>query len=196
MLGLSTPLTLATDVLKAPAWCTDSCVQITHVSLFPLALTWLWGWHVGDRFGLRIFARFGVFEWKDSSWRKVLPLAAAYALCTPLSNLSLAYNSVGFYQMLKILTTPYVALVEGMFYGATFSQPIKLSLLIVTIGVLLASVNDVEVSGNFIVLPVSVTVLGLYDVVRNVSDVGNCLCGNGDHSWFFFVVRSPFLRFS
>jgi solute carrier family 35 protein E3 len=95
--------------------------------------------------GLRVFAKFGVFELKGVEWKRVLPLAAAYALCTPLSNLSLAFNSVGFYQMLKILTTPYVALIEGLFYGASFSGPIKLSLAIVTIGVLLASVNDVEV---------------------------------------------------
>ena len=48
-------------------------------------------------------------------------------------------------QMMKILTTPYVAFVEATFYGATFTTPIKVSLGIVTVGVLLASVNDVEV---------------------------------------------------
>lgn len=90
-------------------------------------------------------AKFGLFEMKDLTVRQVLPLAACYALCTPLSNLSLAYNSIGFYQMMKILTTPYVALVEATFYGAKFSQPIIFSLILVTIGVLFASVNDVEV---------------------------------------------------
>ena len=90
-------------------------------------------------------ARFGLFEMKDLTTRQVLPLAACYALCTPLSNLSLAFNSVGFYQMMKILTTPYVALIESTFYGAKFSNPIKLSLFIVTVGVIFASVNDIEV---------------------------------------------------
>jgi len=94
--------------------------------------------------GLRIMAKFGLFEMKPLTALQVLPLAACYALCTPLSNLSLAFNSVGFYQMMKILTTPYVALVEWWFYGATFSDPIKFSLFLVTVGVIFASVNDVE----------------------------------------------------
>jgi hypothetical protein len=98
--------------------------------------------------GLRIFSKFGLFELKPVTWTQILPLAACYALCTPLSNLSLAFNSVGFYQMMKILTTPYVAFVEATFYGAKFSNPIKLSLLIVTVGVLMASVTDVQVCGG------------------------------------------------
>jgi solute carrier family 35, member E3 len=91
-------------------------------------------------------AKFGLFEMKHITVRQVLPLAACYALCTPLSNLSLAFNSVGFYQMMKILTTPYVALVEALFYGSKFSKPIITSLIVVTIGVVFASVNDIEVS--------------------------------------------------
>lgn len=101
------------------------------------------------RIGLRIFSKFGLFEWKQVTWKQIGSLAACYALCTPLSNLSLAFNSVGFYQMLKILTTPYVAFVEATFYGAKFSTPIKASLGLVTIGVMLASVNDVEVRRGF-----------------------------------------------
>jgi hypothetical protein len=96
--------------------------------------------------GLRIFAKFGLFELKPVTTLQILSLAACYALCTPLSNLSLAFNSVGFYQMMKILTTPYVAVIESVFYGAKFTTPIKISLAIVTVGVLMASVNDVEVS--------------------------------------------------
>jgi hypothetical protein len=100
------------------------------------------------RIGLRIFAAFGLFELKPVTVMQILPLAACYALCTPLSNLSLAFNSVGFYQMMKILTTPYVAVIESVFYGAKFTTPIKVSLGIVTLGVLMASVNDVEVGGG------------------------------------------------
>lgn len=90
--------------------------------------------------------RCGLFEAKPLSVMQVLPLAACYALCTPLSNLSLAFNSVGFYQMMKILTTPYVAIIQGMFYGVVFSSQIRLALAIVVVGVIFATVNDVEVN--------------------------------------------------
>ena len=95
---------------------------------------------------MRLFSRLGLFDVKDVPVRQILPLAAAYALSTPLSNLSLSYNSVGFYQLMKILTTPYVATVETLFYGAHYSREVKVSLAVVTVGVLLASSHDVEVS--------------------------------------------------
>ena len=67
---------------------------------------------IATAIGLRIMGKAGLFEMKKLSVLQVLPLAACYALCTPLSNLSLAFNSVGFYQMMKILTTPYVAVIH------------------------------------------------------------------------------------
>ena len=97
---------------------------------------------------MRLFSRSGLFEVKHVAVRQIFPLAAAYALSTPLSNLSLSYNSVGFYQLMKILTTPYVATVETVFYGAHYTREVKVSLAVVTVGVLLASSHDVEVRVN------------------------------------------------
>ena len=51
--------------------------------------------------GLRIMASQGLFTPKPVPLMKVLPIAAAYALSIPLSNLSLAFNSVGMYQMVR-----------------------------------------------------------------------------------------------
>ncbi len=96
--------------------------------------------------GLFFMEKAGLFTHKAITTMQVLPLAASYALCVPLSNLSLAYNSVGFYQMMKILTTPYVAIIETYFYGASFESQVKVSLVVVVIGVVMATVNDFEVN--------------------------------------------------
>ncbi len=94
---------------------------------------------------MRVFSAFGLFEIKRVPTAAIFSLAVAYALSTPLSNLSLSYNSVGFYQLMKILTTPYVAFVESVFYGKHLSRPVQVSLAFVTVGVLMASSTDVEV---------------------------------------------------
>ena len=53
--------------------------------------------------GLDIMGKhFGVFKPKPVPVREIAPIAIAYAFSIPLSNLSLAYNSVGFYQMVRI----------------------------------------------------------------------------------------------
>lgn len=52
--------------------------------------------------GLDIMGKyFGVFKPKPVPLRDIAPIAVAYAFSIPLSNLSLAYNSVGFYQMVS-----------------------------------------------------------------------------------------------
>ena len=94
---------------------------------------------------MRLFSRVGLFEQKAVALRAVLPLAAAYALSTPLSNLSLSHNSVGFYQLMKIMTTPYVAIVETCVYGVHYTRPVQVSLALITVGVVLASTSDVQV---------------------------------------------------
>ncbi len=118
--------------------------------------------------GLDIMGKhFGVFKPKPVPLRDIAPIAVAYAFSIPLSNLSLAYNSVGFYQMvwkrgatcqldlpaarvllsqIKILTTPFIALIQAAFLGHVFSRQVQLALTVVVAGVILASVNDFQVS--------------------------------------------------
>ena len=118
--------------------------------------------------GLDIMGKhLGVFKPKPVPVRDIAPIAIAYAFSIPLSNLSLAFNSVGFYQMvrrtprlcrcdqqtphalhaqIKILTTPFIALIQAMFLGQVFSRQVQLALTVVVAGVILASVNDFQVS--------------------------------------------------
>lgn len=130
--------------------CTNCSIVLINKQLFstdfcyPTALTFLH--FCFTSVGLRLFSKAGMFERKPLTTLQVLPLALCYSLCTPLSNMSLAYNSVGFYQMLKILTTAYVAMIQTVFYGVTFSTKIKGALAVVVVGVIFASVNDIEVN--------------------------------------------------
>ena len=61
-------------------------------------------------------------------------------------NFSLAFNSVGFYQVTKLLCIPCMVLLQTWLYGQTFSAKVKLTLTVVLAGVGLATVSDVELN--------------------------------------------------
>ncbi|KAJ3215057.1 hypothetical protein HK099_006547 [Clydaea vesicula] len=71
-----------------------------------------------------------------------VPLSAAFCGFVVLTNLSLQYNSVGFYQMAKVLTTPCIVILQTKFYQKTFSSLIKTSLAVTCVGVIVVSVTD------------------------------------------------------
>ncbi|KAK8595811.1 hypothetical protein V6N13_000498 [Hibiscus sabdariffa] len=73
-------------------------------------------------------------------------LGIVMSLSTGLSNVSLKYNSVGFYQMAKIAVTPSIVLAEFIWYNkrVTFSKVIALT--VVSIGVAIATVTDLQFS--------------------------------------------------
>lgn len=98
--------------------------------------------------GLEVCRRLGVFEIKHVEVRKVLPLCASFCGFVALTNLSLVYNSVGFYQLMKVLTTPIIVVIQTLFYNETFPMNIKLSLLLTCVGVAIATVTDSE--ANFV----------------------------------------------
>jgi solute carrier family 35 protein E3 len=94
--------------------------------------------------GLEVCRQFGVFEKKDVEIKKVLPLCVSFCGFVALTNLSLVYNSVGFYQLIKVLTTPIIVVIQTLFYNETFSLKIKLSLALTCVGVAIATVTDSE----------------------------------------------------
>jgi len=97
--------------------------------------------------GLEISASFGLFERKKLPVTGVLPICAAFCGFVVFNNLSLQFNSVGLYQLLKVLTTPTILVLEYGMYGKTMPWAQVLSLTPVCVGVVLASVSSVE--GNF-----------------------------------------------
>lgn len=101
--------------------------------------------------GLEACRQFGVFEKKSVEIRKVLPLCLSFCGFVVLTNLSLVYNSVGFYQLMKVLTTPFIVFIQTVWFGETFSAKVKLSLSVICVGVAIATVTDAEanVLGTF-----------------------------------------------
>jgi len=61
-------------------------------------------------------------------------------------NLSLGFNSVGFYQMTKLAIIPCTILLEVLFFSKIFSRNIQLSLLVLLLGVGIATVTDLQLN--------------------------------------------------
>ncbi|RDA84251.1 hypothetical protein CP532_1982 [Ophiocordyceps camponoti-leonardi (nom. inval.)] len=74
--------------------------------------------------------------------RHLLPLALAMCLNVILPNCSLAFSSVTFYQVARVLLTPVVALVNFLLYGATLPLVAGLALVPACLGVGIVSYYD------------------------------------------------------
>ncbi|SPQ22809.1 b28cfb56-f72a-4d67-bf8b-b99c500918b7 [Thermothielavioides terrestris] len=72
----------------------------------------------------------------------ILPLSLAMSLNVILPNLSLAFSTVTFYQIARILLTPTVALLNYVLYGATLPRGAILALIPACIGVGMVSYYD------------------------------------------------------
>lgn len=71
-------------------------------------------------------------------------LGAVMAFASGLANTSLKHNSVGFYQMAKIAVTPTIVLAEFILFKKTIPFKKVLSLVVVSAGVAIATVTDLE----------------------------------------------------
>lgn len=91
---------------------------------------------------LIISAKLGVFEIKRLPIRDVAKLAAGNMGFICFTNLSLQHNSVGFYQVMKVMTTPTVVIIEALLYQKYLENSLKLSLIPVCIGVIITTATD------------------------------------------------------
>lgn len=66
---------------------------------------------------------------------QMIPLCAFFAGFLVLGNLSLANNSIGFYQLAKIMTTPCVALLQYLFLSKSITPPTMAALFFLCLGV-------------------------------------------------------------
>ena len=82
--------------------------------------------------------------WKKSNIKPFSLLVLAWTLCNVLSNFSLEKNSVGFYQMVKILTTPTVVIWNYAAYKRVVTTLQAFLLGGACLGVWLATANDRE----------------------------------------------------
>jgi solute carrier family 35 protein E3 len=70
---------------------------------------------------------------------QVLPISAFFAGFLLLGNLSLAFNTVGFYQLAKVMTTPTVVLLNFLLFGVKISKETAFSIAAVCVGVTLVN---------------------------------------------------------
>jgi len=88
----------------------------------------------------------GFFVPKRCGIVEILPLAFAMCFNVILPNLSLAYSSITFYQIARILLTPFVALINLVFYRVSIPMYAALSLIPVCTGVGVVSYYDTRPS--------------------------------------------------
>lgn len=79
--------------------------------------------------GLYICQRLNVFQVKSVPLRDILPLAFSFCGFVVFTNLSLENNTVGTYQVAKVMTTPCVIMIQMLVYGKKFTMPVKLTLV-------------------------------------------------------------------
>jgi solute carrier family 35 protein E3 len=115
---------------------------------------------------LLFLSKIGIFQQKSLPLASVIPLSASFCGFVVLTNLSLKYNSVAFYQMMKVLTTPIVAFIQFFGYGIEMKGKVKVALGLTCIGVLGATMEEVTVSvlGSSVAF-ISVFVTAMYQVL-------------------------------
>ncbi|XP_075105370.1 UDP-xylose transporter 1-like isoform X2 [Nicotiana tabacum] len=98
--------------------------------------------------GFPFALRFNFFESKPIDMKTVMLFGILNGVSIGFLNLSLGFNSIGFYQMTKLAIIPFTVLLETIFLKKQFSWNIKFSLLILLLGVGIASITDLQL--NFV----------------------------------------------
>ncbi|KAL7173022.1 hypothetical protein ACSBR2_032482 [Camellia fascicularis] len=109
--------------------------------------TTLTSWHLLVTFcSLHVALWMKLFEHKPFDPRAVMGFGVLNGTSIGLLNLSLGFNSVGFYQMTKLAIIPCTVLLETIFFRKKFSRNIQLSLTILLLGVGIATVTDLQLN--------------------------------------------------
>lgn len=113
---------------------------------FPFATT-LTSWHLMVTYcTLHVAQRLNFFENKAVDMKTVILFGILNGISIGFLNLSLGFNSIGFYQMTKLAIIPFTVLLETLFLNKQFSQKVKLSLFLLLVGVGIASITDLQLN--------------------------------------------------
>ena len=96
--------------------------------------------------GMYAFAALKLYQPKQLPKLKLLPLALAFVGYVVTQNVSLRLNTVGFYQISKISITPGVLVLEAVLFKRYPTTKELLSVVVVCLGVALATVTDTQVT--------------------------------------------------
>ncbi|XP_043706998.1 UDP-xylose transporter 3-like [Telopea speciosissima] len=109
--------------------------------------TTLTSWHLLVTFcSLHVALWMKLFEHKPFDARAVMGFGILNGISIGLLNLSLGFNSVGFYQMTKLAIIPCTVLLETLFFRKKFSRNVQFSLSILLLGVGVATVTDLQLN--------------------------------------------------
>ncbi|ONK77141.1 uncharacterized protein A4U43_C02F3520 [Asparagus officinalis] len=109
--------------------------------------TTLTSWHLLVTFcSLHVALWMKLFEHKPFDPRAVMGFGVLNGISIGLLNLSLGFNSVGFYQMTKLAIIPCTVLLETLFFRKKFSKSVQFSLTILLVGVGIATVTDLQLN--------------------------------------------------
>merc|ERR1712071_359765 len=87
---------------------------------------------------------YGMFPIKKVPITKIIPLSITFCGFVVLTNLSLENNSVGTYQVAKVITTPCVMLIQYYAYGQKFSMNVIFTVIPIVLGVCLNFMYDLK----------------------------------------------------
>ncbi|CAF3525734.1 unnamed protein product [Rotaria sordida] len=74
----------------------------------------------------------------------MIPVSICFGGFIAFSNLSLQYNTVGTYQLIKLQVTPAVMIISWLFFKAEYSLPIVMSFIPVFVGTLVSTYYDLQ----------------------------------------------------
>lgn len=94
----------------------------------------------------RLFLKLNMFTYKECPFFNVLVVASVNLGSVAFMNLSLMWNSVGFYQLSKLACVPVVLLGQVTIYDQMQSRKVLGTLVPLLIGVAIATVTDVQVN--------------------------------------------------
>lgn len=95
-------------------------------------------------------------------------LVCCWSACNALSNVSLDRNSVGFYQLVKILVTPSLVAFDFVVYGRRTTLLQGVALVLACLGVGVASVDDVQVNAYGALIACSAVITAAAQKVLNM----------------------------
>lgn len=87
---------------------------------------------------------YGLFERKYIQVKEILWLSLTFCGFVVCTNLSLQNNTVGTYQLAKVMTTPVIMILQSYFYESKFSNKIKMTMVPITMGVLVNTYYDIS----------------------------------------------------
>lgn len=123
-----------------------SANKLVYEAGFKYAVTLTFIHFVCTTLGLLTLARLNVFTPKRLDVKKALKLAIAGMGFVVFSNLSLQYNSVGFYQVMKHMTVVGVVIIEALLFQKFLTPPFLAALGTMCLGVIITGTTDFKLN--------------------------------------------------